>query len=40
MVDLQGELTSLVTATFSLAEYADALAAAKSPDQIKVQVTA
>lgn len=40
MVDLQGELSSLVTATFSLEEYADALQAATSPDQIKIQVVA
>lgn len=40
MVDLQDELKSLVTATFTLENYADALTAAKSPDQIKVQVTA
>ena len=39
MVDLQGQLTSLVTATFSLEEYPDALSAAKSPDHIKIQVT-
>jgi len=40
MVDLQDELESLVTATFTLEDYAEALNAAKSPDQIKVQVTA
>lgn len=40
MVDLQDELSSLVTATFSLEEYEQALEAATSPDQIKVQVTA
>jgi len=40
MVDLQDELKSLVTATFTLEDYAEALTAAKSPDQIKVQVTA
>lgn len=40
MVDLQGELTSLVTATFSLEDYAQALQAATSPDQIKIQVVA
>ncbi|NKF31565.1 hypothetical protein HER21_34565, partial [Pseudomonas sp. BGM005] len=40
MVDLQGELSSLVTATFSLEQYADALQAATSPDQIKIQVVA
>lgn len=39
MVDLQSGLTSLITATYTLEEYADALTAAKSPDQIKVQVT-
>lgn len=38
MVDLQGELASMITATFPLEEYAQALAAAKSPDHIKVQV--
>jgi 2-desacetyl-2-hydroxyethyl bacteriochlorophyllide A dehydrogenase len=40
MVDLQDELSSLVTATFSLEKYEDALTAAKSPDHIKVQITA
>ncbi|MEL7974316.1 alcohol dehydrogenase catalytic domain-containing protein [Isoptericola sp. F-RaC21] len=40
MVDLQGQLSSLVTATYSLEDYAEALAAAKSPDHIKVQVVA
>jgi len=39
MVDLQGELTSLVTGTFALEDYQEALAAATSPDQVKVQVT-
>lgn len=39
MVDLQSELTSLVTGTFTLEEYQDALVAARSPDHIKVQVT-
>lgn len=39
MVDLQDELVSLVTATFPLAEYAQALDAAKSPDHIKIQIT-
>lgn len=38
MVDLQGELRQLVTATFTLEEYAAALEAAKSPEHIKVQV--
>jgi 2-desacetyl-2-hydroxyethyl bacteriochlorophyllide A dehydrogenase len=38
MVDLQAELISLITATYSLEDYADALAAAKSSDQVKVQV--
>lgn len=38
MVDLQGELSSLVTATFALEDYAQALEAATRPDQIKVQV--
>ena len=40
MVDLQGELVSMITGTFSLEDYAQALAAAKSPDQIKIQVVA
>lgn len=40
MVDLQGELVSMITATFPLEQYAEALAAAKSPDQIKIQVVA
>ena len=40
MVDLQGALISLVTATFPLEQYEDALAAARSPEHIKVQVTA
>lgn len=39
MVDLQADLASLVTATFSLEDYASALEAAKSPDHIKIQVT-
>jgi len=39
MVDLQGELSGLVTATFSLEQYQDALAAAKSPEHIKVLVS-
>lgn len=30
----------MITATFPLEEYSQALAAAKSPDQIKIQVTA
>lgn len=38
MVDLHGELSSLITSTFSLEEYGEALAAATSPEQIKVQV--
>ena len=38
MVDLQGELVSMITATFALEDYAQALAAAKSPDHIKIQV--
>lgn len=38
MVDLHGELSKLVTGTYSLEQYAEALAAAKSPEQIKVQV--
>lgn len=38
MVDLQGELARMITATFPLEDYAQALAAAKSPDQIKIQV--
>lgn len=40
MVDLQGELGGLITATFPLEEYAQALDAATSPNQIKVQVVA
>lgn len=40
MVDLQGELMSMITATYSLEDYAQALTAAKSPDQIKIQVVA
>lgn len=40
MVDLQDALVSLVTATFTLEDYAQALAAATSPGQIKVQVVA
>jgi threonine dehydrogenase-like Zn-dependent dehydrogenase len=40
MVDLQGELVSMITATFPLEEYAQALTAAKSPDHIKIQVVA
>ncbi|BDZ64759.1 alcohol dehydrogenase catalytic domain-containing protein [Agromyces mangrovi Wang et al. 2018] len=40
MVDLQDELSRLVTSTFPLEEYADAMAAATSPEQIKVQVVA
>jgi threonine dehydrogenase-like Zn-dependent dehydrogenase len=38
MVELQGELEQLVTGAFPLEDYADALAAAKSPEHIKVQV--
>ncbi len=38
MVDLQGELGGLITSTFSLEDYAQALDAATRPDQIKVQV--
>lgn len=38
MVDLHSELSALVTATFPLEQYAQALDAAKSPEQIKVQV--
>ena len=40
MVDLQGELVSMITATFPLEEYPQALMAAKSPDHIKIQVVA
>lgn len=40
MVDLQGELSDLVTSTYPLEDYAAAMAAAKSPEQIKVQVVA
>ncbi len=39
MVDLQGELVGMITGTFPLEEYTQALAATRSPDQIKVQVT-
>lgn len=38
MVDLQSQLTSMVTATFPLEEYAQAIAATTGPDYIKVQV--
>lgn len=38
MVDVQHELVTMVTATFPRAEYAHALEAARSPDQIKVQI--
>jgi 2-desacetyl-2-hydroxyethyl bacteriochlorophyllide A dehydrogenase len=38
MVDLQDDLSSLITATFTLKEYEQALVAAKSPDHIKIQV--
>jgi 2-desacetyl-2-hydroxyethyl bacteriochlorophyllide A dehydrogenase len=38
MVDLQGELIELVTSTYSLEEYAAAMSAATSPDQIKIQI--
>lgn len=38
MVDLYAELAPLITATYPLEQYAEALAAAASPDQIKVQV--
>lgn len=38
MVDLQGQLSGLVTATYSLDDYAQALEAAQSPAHIKVQV--
>ncbi|GAB2573266.1 zinc-dependent alcohol dehydrogenase [Microlunatus antarcticus] len=40
MVDLQDELVGMITATFRLEDYRSALAAAKSPDHIKVQVVA
>jgi Zn-dependent alcohol dehydrogenases len=40
MIDLQEELSQLVTSTFKLEQYADAMAAATSPEQIKVQVVA
>jgi threonine dehydrogenase-like Zn-dependent dehydrogenase len=39
MVDLQSALSQLVTATFPLEDYAAAMAAAASADQIKVQIT-
>ncbi len=38
MVDLQDDLSRLVTASFPLEDYAAAMAAAQSPEQIKVQV--
>jgi 2-desacetyl-2-hydroxyethyl bacteriochlorophyllide A dehydrogenase len=38
MIDLQSELSELVTATYSLEDYAAAMAAATSPDQIKIQI--
>lgn len=38
MVDLQGELEGLITSTFSLEEYAEAMAAATSPNEIKIQI--
>lgn len=38
MIDLHGELESLVTSTFSLEQYAEAMDAATRPDQIKVQI--
>jgi hypothetical protein len=40
MVDLQSEVVSMITATFTLENYAEALEAAKSPDHIKIQVVA
>ncbi len=40
MIDLQDELSELVTSTFPLERYAEAMAAAQSPEQIKVQVVA
>lgn len=38
MVDLHAALAPLITATYPLEQYAEALAAAASPEQIKVQV--
>ncbi|MEX0153785.1 alcohol dehydrogenase catalytic domain-containing protein [Microbacterium sp. LMI1-1-1.1] len=38
MIDLQGELATLVTSTYKLEDYAQAMDAATRPDQIKVQV--
>jgi 2-desacetyl-2-hydroxyethyl bacteriochlorophyllide A dehydrogenase len=38
MPDLQDELEGLVTSTFSLEQYAEAMQAATRPDQIKVQI--
>jgi 2-desacetyl-2-hydroxyethyl bacteriochlorophyllide A dehydrogenase len=38
MVDLQADLAGLVTSTYSLEDYALAMAAAQSPDQIKIQI--
>lgn len=40
MVDLQDELSTLITGTFTIEQYADAIAAAKSPEHIKIQVVA
>jgi threonine dehydrogenase-like Zn-dependent dehydrogenase len=40
MVDLQGEVVSMITATFAVEDYAQALEAAKSPDHIKIQIGA
>ncbi|MGW6130834.1 zinc-binding dehydrogenase [Cellulomonas sp. NPDC055163] len=40
MVDLQAGLTSLITATYKLEDYNEALKAATSQDHIKIQVVA
>ena len=40
MVGLQSEVVSMITATFTLEDYAQAIEAAKSPDHIKIQVVA
>ena len=40
LIQMGGELASMITATFPLEEYSQALAAAKSPDHIKIQVIA
>lgn len=39
MVDLQQDLVTMITGSYSLEDYAQALVAATSPDQIKIQIT-